>query len=139
LPGEGNPAQRPATTPPVVDGEGSLAPGPAPEPGNEPVPFDPPAGGAAPDLPAPIPTNDGGPIGVIASVLTGVVGQVGLALSADAAVAVAAEFTFPLALALAVLLFLIVQDQVDRRDPKLRTAPAHAAETLIGFKPEHEL
>jgi hypothetical protein len=80
-----------------------------------------------------------GPIGLIANVISGALRMAGTVVSADAAVAVAAEFRFPLILALAVLLFLVVQDQVDRRDPKLRAAPQHAAETLIGFKPEYEL
>jgi hypothetical protein len=40
---------------------------------------------------------------------------------------------------LAVLLFLIVQDRVDRRDPKLRTAPRTVFDTVVRFKEEHEL
>ena len=77
-----------------------------------------------------------GPVDLVGGVVSAAVAQVGLIVQPDAAVAVAAEFTFPLALALAVLLFLVVQNQVDRRDPKLRMAPENAAETLIGFKPE---
>ena len=71
--------------------------------------------------------------------MSGAVGNVGLILRPEAALAVAAEFTFPLALAIAVLLFLVVQDQVDRRDPKLRTAPRHQNDTLIRFEPEEQL
>ena len=71
--------------------------------------------------------------------MTGALGGVGLILRPEAALAVATEFTFPLALALAVLLFLVVQDQVDRRDPKLRSAPRHVADTLIRFEPEEAL
>jgi hypothetical protein len=79
-----------------------------------------------------------GPIDLVGGVLSAAVAQVGLIVQPDAAVAVAAEFTFPLALAMAVLLFLVVQDQVDRRDPKLRMAPQHVAETLIGFTTEDQ-
>jgi hypothetical protein len=76
---------------------------------------------------------------VLGSVVTGAVGNVGLVIQPAAALAVASEFTFPLALAIAVLLFLVVQDQVDRRDPKLRAAPRSVAETLIRFEPEEKL
>ena len=57
----------------------------------------------------------------------------------DAAVAVAAQFTFPLALTFAVLFFLLIQNRVDRRDPKLRIAPQHVIETLLTFRTEDEL
>jgi len=80
-----------------------------------------------------------GPIDLIGTVLTGAVGNVGLILRPEAALAVATEFTFPMALALAVLIFLVVQDQVDRRDPKLRVAPQHAADTFVRFEPEEAL
>jgi hypothetical protein len=66
------------------------------------------------------------------------VAQVGLIVRPDAAVAVAAEFTFPLTLALAVLLFLVAQDRVDRRDPKLRIAPQNAADTFLRFEGEDQ-
>jgi hypothetical protein len=79
-----------------------------------------------------------GPLDFLGSVVTGVVGNVGLILRPEAALAVASEFTFPLALALAVLLFVVVQDQVDRRDPKLRAAPRHQSETLIRFELEEQ-
>ena len=68
--------------------------------------------------------------------MTGAIGNVGLIIRPEAALAVATEFTFPLALAIAVLLYLVVQDQVDRRDPKLRAAPQHQSDTLIRFEPE---
>ena len=80
-----------------------------------------------------------GPIDLIGTVLTGAVGNVGLILRPEAALAVATEFTFPMALALAVLIFLVVQDQVDRRDPKLRVAPQHTADTFVRFEPEEAL
>jgi hypothetical protein len=74
----------------------------------------------------------------VGTVVGGAVGNVGLILRPEAALAVATEFTFPLALAIAVLAFLIVQDQLDRRDPKLRAAPQHVAETYIRFEPEEQ-
>ena len=79
-----------------------------------------------------------GPVDLVGGVVSAAVAQVGLIVRPDAAVAVAAEFTFPLALALAVLVFLVAQNQVDRRDPKLRMAPEHASETLIGFTSEDQ-
>jgi hypothetical protein len=61
-----------------------------------------------------------------------------LILRPEAALAVAGEFTFPLALAIAVLVFLVVQDQVDRRDPKLRVAPRDQREAFIRFEAEEQ-
>ena len=78
------------------------------------------------------------PIDVVGDVVSAAVAQVGRIVRPEAAVAVAAEFTFPLALAVAVLLFLVVQDQVDRRDPKLRVAPRHVEDTLIRFQAEDQ-
>jgi hypothetical protein len=47
---------------------------------------------------------------------------------------VAAEATkraaFPLVLLALVILFLAVQDRIDRRDPKLAQAPVHAGDDL---------
>jgi hypothetical protein len=80
-----------------------------------------------------------GPFDFVSSVLTGAAGTVGLILRPEAALAVATEFTFPLVLALAVLMFLVIQDQFDRRDPKLRAAPQHATDTFIRFELEEEL
>jgi hypothetical protein len=80
-----------------------------------------------------------GPIDVLGSVVGGAVSNVGLILRPEAALAVATEFTFPLVLALAVLIFIVAQHQVDRRDPKLRAAPQHAAETFVPFEPEEQL
>jgi hypothetical protein len=56
-----------------------------------------------------------------------------------AAAAVASSFTFPLLLMLAVLLFLAIQAQLDRRDPKLRNAPRTTAETFLPFEDEAQL
>ena len=61
------------------------------------------------------------------------------AVSPEAAAQVATTFGFPLALMVAVLLFLVVQDRVDRRDPKLRTAPRNVFDTVVRFKDESEL
>ncbi len=80
-----------------------------------------------------------GPIDVLGSVVGGAVSNVGLILRPEAALAVATEFTFPLVLALAVLTFIVAQHQVDRRDPKLRAAPQHAAETFVPFELEEQL
>ena len=106
----------------------------APAPTAPPVPV-----GPAPDRPAPTLPVELGPFDFLGGVLRGAVGNVGLILRPEAALAVATEFTFPLVLALAVLIFLVVQDQVDRRDPKLRVAPQHAADTFVRFEPEEQL
>jgi len=103
---------------------GGLAPIPQPDPV-----------GPAPDRPALAPTALG-PLDFLGGVVTGAIGNVGLIIRPEAALAVATEFTFPLALAIAVLLFLVVQDQVDRRDPKLRAAPKSQSDTFIRFEPE---
>lgn len=76
---------------------------------------------------------------VFGQVFTAAAEQAARVVRPEAAVAVAAEFTFPLALALAVLAFLIIQAQVDRRDPKLRMAPQHVAETFMQFQSEDQL
>jgi hypothetical protein len=94
--------------------------------------------GPAPDRPVPLPSALG-PFDFIGSFVTGAVGNVAMILRPEAALAVATEFTFPLVLALAVLLYLVVQDQMDRRDPKLRLAPPHQADTLIQFEAEEQL
>jgi hypothetical protein len=52
---------------------------------------------------------------------------------------VASTFSFPLALMLAVLLFLLVQRQLDHRDPKLRAAPRTLADALLAFEDEDRL
>lgn len=112
---------------------GAPAPGNAPEPMTQPVPV-----GPAPDRPALLPSALG-PFDFLANFVTGAVGNVAMILRPEAALAVATEFTFPLVLALAVLLYLVVQDQVDRRDPKLRLAPPHQTDTLIQFEAEEQL
>jgi hypothetical protein len=114
-----------------VDGNVEPVAGPPPIP--QPVPAG-PAADRAPGPPALI-----GPFAFLGSVVTGAVGNVGLIIQPEAALAVATEFTFPLALAIAVLMYLVVQDQVDRRDPKLRAAPQHTTDTLIRFEHEEQL
>jgi hypothetical protein len=109
-------------------------PGATAAPGPEPVPA-----GPAPASLVVMPSDPVGPIDVLGSVVQDAVSNVGLLLRPEAALAVATEFTFPLVLALAVLIFMVVQHQVDRRDPKLRAAPQHAAETLVRFEPEDQL
>lgn len=64
---------------------------------------------------------------------------IGRAVSPEAAAQVAKTFRFPLALMVAVLLFLIVQDRVDRRDPKLQAAPRTFLDTIVRFKEEEDL
>ena len=71
--------------------------------------------------------------------MLGVVAQVAFVVQPAAAAAVASTFSFPLVLMLAVLLFLFIQSEVDRRDPKLRAAPGTVAETVIPFEEEAEL
>ena len=80
-----------------------------------------------------------GPAAVVGQVVGAAVEQVVRAVRPEAAVAVATEFGFPLALAFAVLAYLVIQGQIDRRDPKLRVAPQNAVETLVTFKTEEEL
>jgi hypothetical protein len=88
----------------------------------------------------PAPVGPGAVVGqVFGQVFTAAAEQAARVVRPEAAIAVAAEFTFPLALALAVLVFLVIQEQVDRRDPKLRMAPQHVAETFVHFKAEDQL
>jgi hypothetical protein len=58
------------------------------------------------------------------------------AVKPEAAAAVATTFTFPIGLMLAVFLFLIVQDRLDRRDPKLRSA---TEDGVLDFEDEEAL
>lgn len=44
------------------------------------------------------------------------------------------EFAFPLTLAIAVLLFLLFQGELDRRDPKLATAPVDSTKDMVSFE-----
>ena len=51
-------------------------------------------------------------------------------------VAGAKESAFPVLVLLLALFFLLVQDRVDRRDPKLALAPVHADPDLTFRQPE---
>ena len=115
---------------PPGSGTGGAAESPAPAPMPEPAP-DP--------EPAIVPEAPSGPAAIVGQVVGAAVEQVVRAVRPEAAVAVATEFTFPLALALAVLAYLVIQGQIDRRDPKLRVAPQNVVETLVTFKTEEEL
>ena len=53
-----------------------------------------------------------------------------------AVVAVASTFGFPIGLMVAVLLFLLIQDRLDGRDPKLRAAPLTADDSMLTFGDE---
>lgn len=76
---------------------------------------------------------------MVRSVITEVVKSVGTAVRPEAATAVAQTFGFPLALMLAVLVFLLIQQRMDERDPKLRRAPLTSAETTVLFVNESDL
>jgi hypothetical protein len=52
----------------------------------------------------------------------------------DVARAVTERSAFPLILLIIVAVFLVIQDQIDRRDPKLALAPVYA-EPDVGFRP----
>ena len=122
-PNEPLPFVRPDNRPPTV-----LVPEAGPPPSEE-----------AP-IQQPAPLGPGAVVGqVFGQVFTAAAEQAARVVRPEAAVAVAAEFTFPLALALAVLIFLVIQEQVDRRDPKLRMAPQHVGETLMQFQSEDQL
>ncbi len=77
--------------------------------------------------------------GVLGQIIDAAADGITRVVSPEAAAQVAKTFSFPLALMMAVLLFLIVQDQIDRRDPKLRTAPRNVFDTIVRFREEHEL
>jgi hypothetical protein len=50
-----------------------------------------------------------------------------------AAVETAHEFAFPMGLALMVIVFLVVQNRIDRDDPKLAVAPVTSAQETLAF------
>jgi len=79
-----------------------------------------------------------GPL-AIAQVVGGAVDQAADLVKPGAAVAVATGFGFPLGLMLLVLLFLVIQNRLDHRDPKLRAAPLTHAETTVAFEEEESL
>ena len=46
----------------------------------------------------------------------------------------AQRFVFPLAVAALVAAFVLVQDRIDRRDPKLAAAPIDSRDDVVGFR-----
>lgn len=96
----------------------------------------------APGVAAPAPAQPEAPArpdDVVSRIVDAAIGGVASVVRPAAAVAVAEEFTFPLALTLAVILYLVVQGQIDRRDPKLRLAPQNVIERVLRFQTEDEL
>jgi hypothetical protein len=78
----------------------------------------------------------GGPVDLVGGIARTFADRIAPTLKPSAVAAVAATFGFPLALMLAVLLFLIVQSRIDHSDPKLRSAPLTAADTLLPYLDE---
>lgn len=106
------------------------------------TPQDPPAPAPTvqvPTNPVPAPPAEAATRGVLWQVWSAIVEGVEHAVRPEAAAKVATTFGFPLVLMLAVLLFLVIQDLIDRRDPKLRRAPRTVTETLQKFRDEDEL
>jgi hypothetical protein len=79
------------------------------------------------------------PQSVVDRFLSVAASEVGRVVRPEAAAAVATEFGFPLALTLAVVVFLVVQNRLDARDPKLRAAPQTYTETVVQFQSEDQL
>jgi hypothetical protein len=77
------------------------------------------------------------PIAVVQDVLSTTIDQATNAIKPQVA-AVVQTFGFPVGLALAVLAFLIIQNHLDRRDPKLRAGTSSEAETFLPFEGEDE-
>jgi hypothetical protein len=46
----------------------------------------------------------------------------------------ARRFAFPLSVAVVVAAFLLVQGRIDRKDPKLATAPIDSRDDLVSFR-----
>jgi hypothetical protein len=78
--------------------------------------------------------STGGVFGIVTALVASAADSAGRVISTDAAVAVASGFGFPIALALLVLLFLVIQPRVDKRDPKLASAPHGLTDTLVAFE-----
>lgn len=99
-----------------------------------------PIGGGRDPVAAPVaPGIVGETDNIIGQIWAAATDGIGRAVSPQAAAQVAQTFGFPLALMMAVLLFLIVQDRVDRRDPKLRAAPMAFVDTMVRFSEEEDL
>lgn len=137
----------PATLPPTptTSAAPSATPSPTPEPLVVPTApgrrGTPPASVAPAGVPVPAPAAPVEPdVGrFFWQVWSAIAEGVERAVRPEAAARVATTFGFPLALMVAVLLFLVVQDQVDRRDPKLRRAPRTVTDTMQKFRDEDEL
>jgi hypothetical protein len=86
--------------------------------------------------------DDGGflaaPRAAVSAIVRSVEAQVRATVKPEAVAAVATTFSFPLLLMLVVLVFLLIQDRLDGRDPKLRNAPLTAAETTVAFTDEDQ-
>ncbi len=89
--------------------------------------------------PAPAPPADTDIGRVLWQVWNAIVEGVERAVRPEAAAKVASTFGFPLGLMVAVLLFLVVQGQIDRRDPKLRRAPRTVVDTMQKFRDEDDI
>lgn len=102
------------------------------------------AAGTGDNDPADPPVADQTGFGAVLSVTSGAVGevvdrvadQVEATVKPAAVASVATTFSFPLVLMLAVLLFLLVQNRLDGRDPKLRATPLAAADSIVAFVDE---
>jgi hypothetical protein len=90
----------------------------------------------APDRPLALPPE---PRNLVDVVLTQAASTMSVVVQPAAAAAVATSFGFPLALMVAVVLYLLGQWRIDLRDPKLRSAPQTAAETVLPFEDEDTL
>ena len=115
-----------ATPGPATAPTSSPSAGPAVGPGTGPVP-------SAQATPAP------GPIEVVQDILDTTVTEVSKLVKPEVAAAVVTTLGFPMVLALAVVIFLAVQNLLDRRDPKLHAAPLATAELMLPFESEEEL
>jgi hypothetical protein len=106
-----------------------------------PVSMSPPPSGPSTAVTQPVqaPTNASGPQDVIPNFVMGAVEGLSRVVQPEAAVVVATSFGFPLLLMLAVIGFLLVQGYLDRRDPKLRMAPASSNELIVPFTEDDDL
>jgi hypothetical protein len=121
-------------------------PSPTPEPTEAPwqapsaeLPPGPSAPAATAPEPAPAPAAAADDPSAIGQVISAAAAQVSRVVRPEAAAAIATEFGFPILLTVAVLAFLVIQNKVDRRDPKLRMAPRNAYETYLKFETEEQL
>jgi hypothetical protein len=141
----GTPAPAPNPTPPP-----SPAPDSTPPPGTSPAPAPPPNSTSSPtpgSTPSPGPGRNGTPApnsGPAPSTTPTTLPSITLTPPTTApppveriiqtagrvATDVSSKAAFPLVLLALVILFLAIQDQIDRRDPKLAEAPLHAGDSL---------